>query len=137
MAMSILLKFLTLEWNISGTIGRIEVGDGSSFCIFQALSFELNVFRPEVPFKCSLTFKVGYLIKRGAYFETRRNFNIPLLIYLSKWLALFPDVINIQKRKQKRSYRHRTQKLKRLVGKTISSTRLSLQTLNSAISQSS
>ena len=26
--------------------------------------------------KCSLTFKDGYLIKRGAYFETRRNYNI-------------------------------------------------------------
>ena len=34
--------------------------------------------------KCSLTFKVGYLIKRGAYFETRRNYNIPLLISKSE-----------------------------------------------------
>ena len=34
--------------------------------------------------KCGLTFKVGYLIKRGAYFETRRNFNIPLLISKSE-----------------------------------------------------
>ena len=34
--------------------------------------------------KCSLTFKVGYLIKRGAYFETGRNFNIPLLISKSE-----------------------------------------------------
>ena len=34
--------------------------------------------------KCSLTFKVGYLIKRGAYFESRRNFNIPLLISKSE-----------------------------------------------------
>ena len=32
----------------------------------------------EVLVKCSLTFKVGYLIKRGAFFETRRNYNIPL-----------------------------------------------------------
>ena len=47
----ILLKFLTLKWNISRTIWRIEVGDGSLFCIFHALSFELNFFRPEVPFK--------------------------------------------------------------------------------------
>ena len=31
-----------------------------------------------------LTFKVGYLLKRGAYFETRRNFNIPLLISKSE-----------------------------------------------------
>ena len=51
MAMSILLKFLTLKWNISRTIWRIEVGYGSFFCIFHALSFELNFFRPEVPFK--------------------------------------------------------------------------------------
>ena len=35
MAMSILPKFLTLKWNISRTIWRIEVGDGSFFSIFQ------------------------------------------------------------------------------------------------------
>ena len=44
MATSILLKFLTLKWNISRTTGRIEVGDGSLFCIFHALSFERNFF---------------------------------------------------------------------------------------------
>ena len=44
MATSILLKFLTLKWNISRTIGRIEVGDDSFLCIFHALSFELNIF---------------------------------------------------------------------------------------------
>ena len=44
MATSILLKFLTLEWNISRTIWRIEVGDGSFLCIFHALSFELNFY---------------------------------------------------------------------------------------------
>ena len=44
MAMSILLKFLTLKWNIWRTIWRTEVGDGSLFCIFHALSFELNFF---------------------------------------------------------------------------------------------
>ena len=71
---------------------------------------------------------IFYLVSRGVYLFCQQ---------LSKWLALFPDVINIQKRKQKRSYRHRTQKLKRLVGKTIPSTRVSSQTLNSAISQSS
>ena len=42
--MSILPKFLTLKWNISRTIWRIEVSDGSSFCIFHALSFGLNFF---------------------------------------------------------------------------------------------
>ena len=44
MATSILLKFLTLKWYILRTICRIEVGDGSLFCIFHALSFELNLF---------------------------------------------------------------------------------------------
>ena len=44
MATSILLKFLTLKWNISRTIWHIEVGDGSFFSIFYALSFELNFF---------------------------------------------------------------------------------------------
>ena len=44
MATFILLKFLTLKWNISRTIWRIEVGDGSFSCIFHALSFELNLF---------------------------------------------------------------------------------------------
>ena len=34
MATSILLKFLTLKWNISRTIGRIEVGDDSFFLHF-------------------------------------------------------------------------------------------------------
>ena len=34
--------------------------------------------------KCSLTFKVEHLIKRGAYFETRRNYNILLLISKSE-----------------------------------------------------
>ena len=44
MATSIMLKFLTLKWNISRTICRIEVGDGSLFCIFHTLSFERNFF---------------------------------------------------------------------------------------------
>ena len=54
MATSILLKFLTLKWNISRTIWRLEVGDGSFSCIFHALSFKLNVFFdrrfPLIPF---------------------------------------------------------------------------------------
>ena len=44
MAMSILPKFLNLKWNISRTIWRNEVGDGSFFSIFHSLSFELNFF---------------------------------------------------------------------------------------------
>ena len=56
---------------------------------------------------------------------------------LSNWLALFSDLISIQKLKQKRNCWHRIQKLKRLVGKTLPSIRIRLQTRNSAISQSS
>ena len=44
MAASILLKFLTLKWDISRTIWRIKVSDGLFFCIFHALSFQLNFF---------------------------------------------------------------------------------------------
>ena len=44
MATSILLKFLTLKWNISRTIWHVEVSDGSFLCIFHARSFELNFF---------------------------------------------------------------------------------------------
>ena len=50
MATSILLKLLTLEWDISRTIWHIEVSDSSFLCIFHALSFELNFFRSEFPF---------------------------------------------------------------------------------------
>ena len=42
--------------------------------------------------KWSLTFKVGYFIKRRASFETRRNYNIPLLISKSE------NVISCQQR---------------------------------------
>ena len=44
MATSILLKFQTLKCDISRTIWRIQVSDGSLFCIFHALSFERNLF---------------------------------------------------------------------------------------------
>ena len=57
MAMSILPKFLTLNWNISRTIWRIEVGDGSGFfCIFHAISFELNFFSTRGSLKLLLQF---------------------------------------------------------------------------------
>ena len=51
MAMSILFKFLTLKWNISRTVWRIEVGDGSFFAFFTFFHLSLTFFRPEVPFK--------------------------------------------------------------------------------------
>ena len=45
MATSIVLKFLTLRREISGTICRIEVSDSPAlFLHFHALSFELNLF---------------------------------------------------------------------------------------------
>ena len=42
--MSILSKFLTLKWNISRTIWRIEVGDGSFLAFLTLLHLS---FRPE------------------------------------------------------------------------------------------
>ena len=44
MATSILLTFLTLEWDISRAIWRIDVIDGSFFGIFHALPFKLKLF---------------------------------------------------------------------------------------------
>ena len=45
MATSILRKFLTLEWDVSRTIWRIEVREDSFFFhFFCALSFELNLY---------------------------------------------------------------------------------------------
>ena len=51
METSILLKLLTLEWDISITIWRTEVSDGSIFFTFFTL-FHLSsiFFRPEFPF---------------------------------------------------------------------------------------
>ena len=62
MVTSILLKYLTLKWNISRTIWHIEVGDGSFFCIFHTLSFELNFFFDR---RFPLMFNLeGYKIKK-------------------------------------------------------------------------
>ena len=49
MTISILPKFLTLKWNISRTIWRIEVGNGSFFAFFTLFHLSLLFFRPEVP----------------------------------------------------------------------------------------
>ena len=57
MAASIFLKFLTLKCDISRTNWRIEVSDGSLFCIFHALSFELNLFFDRT---CPLKVGVSY-----------------------------------------------------------------------------
>ena len=62
MARSILLKVLTLKWDISRTIWRIEVSDDSFFGIFHALSFEVNLFRPEFPLTDCTLLKSAYLI---------------------------------------------------------------------------
>ena len=58
MATSILLKFQTLKCDISRTIWRIEVSDGSLFCTFHALSFELNLFFDRT---CPLSFLLEIL----------------------------------------------------------------------------
>ena len=58
MAAFIFFKFLTLKCDISRTIWRIEVIDGSLFCIFHALSFEPNLFCDRTcPLKCCLPLK--------------------------------------------------------------------------------
>ena len=44
MATSILLKFLTLKWNISRTIWRIELSGGLFFRSFHARLYELDLF---------------------------------------------------------------------------------------------
>ena len=68
MATSIRLKFLTLKWNISRTICRIEVSDGSLFCIFHALSFQLNfIFDRRFPLK--------YLAKEKVKGKTNYKFD--------------------------------------------------------------
>ena len=53
--------------------------------------------------------KFGVLIRYSDVYLLRQQ--------LSNWLALFPNLISIQKRKQKRSCWHIIKKLKKLVGK--------------------
>ena len=70
MATSILLKFLTLNCDISRTLWLIEVSDGSLFCIFHTLSFELSLFFdrtcPFQPIYLNLSeLNIKFLIKRS------------------------------------------------------------------------
>ena len=72
MATTILLKFLTLKWNLSRTIWRIEVGDGSLFCIFHALSFELNLFFDgRFPLKYHITVLTSKIVGQDAVSVSR------------------------------------------------------------------
>ena len=66
MAMSIFPEFLTLKWNISRTIWRIEVGDGSFFAFFTSFHLSLTFFRPEVPFISQRSY--GFLITKELIF---------------------------------------------------------------------
>ena len=56
--------------NISRTIWRVEVSESSLFCIFHALSFELNFFRPEFPFK------LVCIHNKGIIYCTKMRINI-------------------------------------------------------------
>ena len=56
------------EMNISRTIWRIEVSDGSCFCIFHTRSFELNFFRSEFPFKTYNQHKITTTSKYLSHF---------------------------------------------------------------------
>ena len=49
MATSILLKFLTLKWDNSGTIWCIEVIDGSFFALFMLFHLSLTFFDQSFP----------------------------------------------------------------------------------------
>ena len=75
MLTSILLKFLTLKWNILRTIWPIEAGDGSFICMFHALSFGLNFFRPEVPFKGQLQ-RFHKLISNDRIWPSEHGFEV-------------------------------------------------------------
>ena len=76
--MSILFKFLTLKCDISRTIWRIEVSDGSLFCIFHTLSFELNLFFDRT---CPLTISFPDLKENQVIIPstTKLTFNISLV----------------------------------------------------------
>ena len=76
MATSILLKFLTLEWDISRTIWRIEVSEGSFVCIFRALSFELNLF-----FEWSCPLSLSKIIGGGGGTPHRRILLFCKIVY--------------------------------------------------------
>ena len=84
MATSILPKSLTLKWNISRTIWRIEVGDGSLFCIFHALLFELNFFFDR-RFPLKLKPNWEFCWKEGA--SLRWNFSRDHFLYLQSHLV--------------------------------------------------
>ena len=94
MATSILLKLLTLKWNISRTIWRIEVGDGSFFALFVLFHLSLTFCRPEVPFKSQKAFfkhvswsdVVSILLKLLYFMTIKTGLNpsiLPLLLDLS------------------------------------------------------
>ena len=93
MATSILLKFQTLKCDISRTIWRIEVSDGSLFCIFHALSFERNLFfDPTCPLK--LIFN-SYILIKVSNWELKTRWSktgkfLPLRIG-QKWCK-FPNI---------------------------------------------
>ena len=77
MATSIILKFLTLKCDISRTIWHIEVSDGSLFCIFHALSLELNLFFDRT---CPLTVLSKYHhFMPEPHFQTVESRTIPVL----------------------------------------------------------
>ena len=69
MAVSILPNFLTLKWNISRTIWRIEVGDGSLFRIFHALSFETKDLQ-------TLNLKFDQVMFNSLVLMWERNFEV-------------------------------------------------------------
>ena len=93
MAMPIFPKFLTLNWNISRTISRIEVGDGSIVSIFHALSFDRNFFfRPEVPFKPGLHIVIMIVSTRPKYAPNSVPNNFDKCVHFDYNIASFNSI---------------------------------------------
>ena len=84
MAVSILPKFLNLKWNISRTIWRIEVCNGSFFAFFTLFHLSLTFFRPDVPFKREKNVIVLSRLKNISYPQIRK------LLILSYFIKNFP-----------------------------------------------
>ena len=94
MMMSILLNFLTLKCDISRTIWGIEVSDGSLFCIFHALSFELYLF---FDWTCTLSLCAKLSLQDGK--ETIQYCISPnrMQVLLKRPYDMFTDGQNIEK----------------------------------------
>ena len=92
METSTLLKFLTLKWGISRTTWRIEVSESSFFGIFQALSFELNIFRLEFSFNVQV---INHSITMGKTLtlnEVDKEKTIVSIVTVYRYMKMYSSV---------------------------------------------